>query len=298
MVVSGKPHVRPCLSVPPDGNEANEWIAAISDLYAPLTQPLPLAGASMMARGQGATEPCLIAALREEAPWMGAAIDRIAEQSAMQLWAGQPWLSFRPLLLLGPPGTGKTHLARRIGELSGVGGVTLSLAGVSSNAELAGNARGSRHPQPSFPAMAMLRTGTANPVVVLDEVEKTSTSDMGDPVATLLGMLERTTARRYFDGCLAADVDLSHVNWVLTANRIDCLPMSLLSRVEVVEVTGPGPEHAEIVLTSLWRAVARDLGLPPSALPHIEISACCNVGRDCPSIWLVARERQQCASVN
>jgi ATP-dependent Lon protease len=92
---------------------------------------------------------------------------------------------------------------------------------------------------------------------------------MGDPVATLLGMLERSTANRYFDGCLAAEIDLSRVNWILTANRLDRLPAPLLSRMDVVEVHGPGPEHAEVVLATLWRDVARDLGLPSSALPRI-----------------------------
>ena len=273
MVVEGKPHVRPCVSIPSDGNEANEWIASIADLYQTLTRPLPLAGASALPRPCGADEPRIAAALRTDAPWMRAAIDRIAEWGAMQLWAGRPWLALRPLLLVGPVGVGKTHLARRIGELSGCGSALLSLAGVNSNAEMAGNPRGFRHPQPCFPAMAMLRTGTANPVVVVDEVEKAACADMGDPIGTLLGMLERSTAGRYFDGCLAAEIDLSHVNWVLTANRVDRLPTTLLSRVEVVEVAGPGPEHAELVLAGLWRAVARDIGLPPSALPRIEAPA-------------------------
>ena len=115
--------------------------------------------------------------------------------------------------------------------------------------------------------------GKANPIVVIDEVEKACVGQSGDPVATLLGMLERSTARRYFDGCLAADVDLGHVNWVITANSIARLPEPLLSRLQIVEVAGPGPEHAEMVLTALWRDVARDVGLSPAALPRLEAAA-------------------------
>ena len=273
IVVGGKPHVRPCASIPADGNECNDWIVSISDLYAPLTTPLPLADASMLTPARGSDEPRIASALRAEAPWMGTVIDSIADQTAMQLWTGRPWLSFRPMLVIGPPGAGKTHLARRIGDLSGCGSAILSLAGVSSNAELAGSPRGFRHPQPCFPAMAMLRTGTANPVVIIDEVEKANAGNLGDPVGTLLGLLERSTARRFFDGCVSAEVDLGHVNWILTANSIDGLPAPLLSRVEVVEVTGPRPEHAEMVLAALWRDVARDAGLPPSALPRLEAGA-------------------------
>ncbi len=272
-VVDGKPHVRPCQSIPSDGNEGNELIASIGTLYEPLTTLIPLAGASALKPGRHRGEPHIAAALQAEAPWMAPAIDRIADQTAMSLWAGRPWLSIRPMLLVGPPGAGKTHLARRLGALSGCGDAVLSLAGVNSNAELAGNPRGFRHQQPCFPAMVMLRTNTANPVVIIDEVEKACVGGMGDPVGTLLGMLERSTAARYFDGCLAAEIDLSHVNWVLTANRIDALPAPLLSRVDVIEVAGPGPDHAEMVLAALWRDVARDVGLPPSTLPRIEAAA-------------------------
>ncbi len=197
MVIDGKPHIRPCRSIPNDGNENNNFIASIGDLYAPLTRPLPLAGASALPRSGGGKEPRIAATLRAEMPWMAAAIDRIADQTAFSLWAGRPWLAIRPMLLVRPPGAGKTHLARRLGTLSGCGDAVLSFAGVSSSAELAGNARGFRHQQPNFAAMTMLRTGSANPVIVIGEIEKAACGDMGDPVLTLLGMLERSTAGRF-----------------------------------------------------------------------------------------------------
>lgn len=67
MVVDGKPHVRPCVSIPPDGNEGN-WIPSISDLYAPLTTPLPLAGSSALKRARGSAEPGIAAACAQRLP--------------------------------------------------------------------------------------------------------------------------------------------------------------------------------------------------------------------------------------
>lgn len=272
-IIDGKPFVRPCRSIPSDGNEGTGLATPISVQHERLTTLLPLAGAASLASVGRGGEPRIAASLRSEAPWMTEAIDIIADQAGMSLWAGRPWLALRPILLVGPPGASKSHFARRLAEISGCGDAVLSFAGVNSDAELAGNPRGFRHQQPCFPACVMERTGTANPVIVIDEVEKARPGDMGDPVATLLGMLERLTASRYFDGCLAAEIDLSHVNWILTANSAARLPSPLLSRVRMIEVPGPGPEHAEMLLATFWRDVARDAGLPPSALPRLESAA-------------------------
>jgi len=146
----------------------------------------------------------------------------------------------------------------------------LDLAGVSDNRTLEGTARGWSTPQPCFPAMTIHRTGTANPVIAIDEVDKAGASRRnGDPLATLLTMIERSTAKCFFDKCLLAPIDLSHVNWILTANDIDRLPMTLRSRLDIVHVDRPDAAHFDVLLANMLCDLATRLELPIDDLPSI-----------------------------
>lgn len=180
-ILDDKPYIRPCPVIPEESTEHNDWASvSISTRYEQLTTLLPLTGAAMMTATHGGDEPKIAAALRAEAPWMDAAVDIVAEHVVMSLWAGRPWIAVPPILLVGPPGAGKSHFARRLGELSGCEDAVLSFAGINSNAELAGNPRGFKQPQASFPVCVMQRLRTGNPVLVIDEVEKTSINNIGD----------------------------------------------------------------------------------------------------------------------
>jgi ATP-dependent Lon protease len=94
----------------------------------------------------------------------------------------------------------------------------------------------------------MRRTRCANPVLLVDEVDKARGSENGDIMATLLGMLEPETARAWFDSCLLAPVDLSQISWVLTANTILTLQRPLLSCLRVITVGYPAPETFDRIL--------------------------------------------------
>ena len=175
------------------------------------------------------------------------------------------------MLLVGPPGCGKSHLARLIAGRSGTGFAILDLAGSSDNRTLEGMARGWTSAQPCFPAVTINRTATANPVVCLEEIDKAGGSGRnGDPLATILTMIEPSTARGYFDKCLLAPLDLSHVNWIMTANDASRLPGPLRSRLDIIVLTGPGPEHFDALFGNLLRDLAGGWALRPDMLPSID----------------------------
>ena len=260
-------YVRPCTKIASEAVSDGVGLNSIGDRYAALTTELPLAGAAMM-RSHASGEIALIARLRAAAPWVEPAIASIERHLLIQNWAGRPWVSWRPLCLVGPPGTGKSYLARLVAEASGAGVGVLDLAGTSDNRTLEGTARGWTSAQPCWPALVMSQTRTANPVLVLEEAEKvTGDGRNGDPLATLLTMIEAETASHYWDKCLLAEIDLSHACWILTCNDVERLPAVLRSRLDIVSVAGPGPEHFEGIYATIVSDLARRWGVPLESMP-------------------------------
>lgn len=265
--ICGAAYVRPAATIAPEAVEA-EGYNSLAERYKSLTDYLPLEGGSALARNADG-DIRLIARLRAAAPWLEPAIATIERQLRVQIWAGRPWIAWRPICLVGPPGTGKSHLARLIGSIAGAGAMTLDLGGVSDSRTLEGTARGWTNAQPCWPAVAMAQTRTGNPVLVLEEIDKAGGSSQGGvPHAVLLTMLERETARRHWDKCLLAEVDLSHICWIATANDASLLPPMLRSRLDIVRIDGPGEEHFESVLASLHAAIAKDWGVAREMIPE------------------------------
>ena len=158
--------------------------------------------------------------------------------------APREYITIQPTVLLGPPGCGKTTFAQRLGELLKLPFETYPCAGIN-DASLAGTARRWASGEPAMATALVVSTGVANPLIILDEIEKAATSKHnGNLLDALLPFLEPRSASKYHDIFVQASVNLSGVVWLATANDAAPLPKPFRDRCRILAF--PSPTHADL----------------------------------------------------
>ncbi|QQD21645.1 endopeptidase La [Oceanospirillaceae bacterium ASx5O] len=189
--------------------------------------------------------------------------DRILEFLAVGTFKQE--ISGSIMLLVGPPGVGKTSIGRSIADALGRKFYRFSVGGMRDEAEIKGHRRTYIGALPGKLIQALKDVEVANPVIMLDEIDKLGSSYQGDPASALLEVLDPEQNREFLDHYLDLRVDLSKVLFICTANQLDSIPAPLLDRMDTIRLSGYiTEEKLAIAKSHLWPRVLQRHGLKKS----------------------------------
>ena len=192
--------------------------------------------------------------LYDELPNFHAALDDIKRQLAL-CQDSRDALEIAPMLLLGPPGIGKTHFAREIAQLLGTGMGFVSMSSLTAGWVLSGASSQWKGARPGKIFETLVEGAYANPLMVIDEIDKARGEHAYDPLGALYSLLEHDTAQDFTDEFAEVAIDASQVIWVATANDGHAIPEPILNRMSVYEVQAPDRDAARTIALRLYASL-------------------------------------------
>ncbi len=190
--------------------------------------------------------------LYDELPNFTEVLDDVKRQLAL-CQDSRDALEITPMLLLGPPGIGKTHFAREVSQLLGTGLGFISMSSLTAGWVLSGASTQWKGARPGKVFETLVDGAYANPVMVVDEIDKARAEHAYDPLGALYSLLEHDTAGCFTDEFAEVAIDASQVIWVATANDERAIPEPILNRMNVYAIEAPDPDAARAIALRLYQ---------------------------------------------
>ena len=200
-----------------------------------------------------------MAALYDQLPNFADALDDVRRHVALAQ-DSRDGLEVTPMLLLGAPGIGKTHFARKLADLLGTGMSLVPMSSMTAGWLLSGASSQWKGAKPGKVFEAIVDGQYANPVIVVDEIDKAAADAQYDPLGALYGLLEHDTACSFMDEFAEVAIDASQVIWIMTANDERCIPEPILNRMNVFEIEAPSFEAARQIARNLYMSIRGEHG--------------------------------------
>jgi ATP-dependent Lon protease len=207
-------------------------------------------------------------ALYVELPNFAEVLDDIRKHIALCA-SSSDGMELPPMLLLGEPGIGKTHFGRRIAELLSTGFGFVPMSAMTAGWVLSGASSQWKNARPGKVFETLLNGSYANPVMVVDEIDKAAGEVQYDPLGALYSLLEPDTANRFIDEFVEIPIDASSIVWIATANDDAPIPEPILNRLNVYAIEPPDQEGARRIAAAIYKDIrgSHDWGRPFPELP-------------------------------
>ncbi len=202
-------------------------------------------------------KPSTVAAvddLHETSPNFAGVVDDLRKFLALAV-SGNEAVQFTPMLLLGEPGLGKTYFAKKLAQVLGTGFEFVSMSSLTAGWILTGASAQWNNARPGKVAQTLIDGEFANPVVVLDEIDKAGGDARYDPMGALYTLLERDTAAHFKDEYIDVGMDASHILWIATANDESAIPEPILNRMNVYAIERPDAQGARTIALAVYHEI-------------------------------------------
>jgi ATP-dependent Lon protease len=190
-------------------------------------------------------------ALYEDLPNFSAVLDDIKKHIAL-VTDSRDAMELPPMLLLGPPGIGKTHFGKRLSQLLATGFGFVSMSSMTAGWVLSGSSSQWKNAKPGKVFDTFLNGSYANPVMLVDEIDKAGGDSQYDPLGALYSLLEHDTAVQFIDEFVEVPIDTSDAVWIATANEAARIPDPILNRMNVYHIEAPDHEGAIRIALSIY----------------------------------------------